>query len=185
MPPVSPLFLLALGTVVAIIGAAGLLLLRRFTGATGFRFIPKATAAIVASDTGAGIPATIRDPRLGLRGRPDYLLEERNGHRHLVPVELKPNRRSKRLYESDRIQLGAYLVALAGSLPDRAASYGYVRYASGAFRVDLSRDLTSRVESIVSAIREGRDASVVHRSHANPALCARCALRHACDEVLG
>lgn len=184
MPSNETGLLLLLGAIVAALGIAGLVLLHRITGATGLAILNRPRATIVASDTGAGVPTTIRDPALGLRGRPDYLLEERNRHHRLIPVELKPNRRSARLYESDRIQLAAYLVALHGSLPDQAAEYGYVRYASGTFRVDLSRDLETRVETIVSAIRAGRESQVVHRSHANPALCARCALRGSCDEAL-
>ena len=62
---------------------------------------------MVASDTGAGASVLLSDPALGLRGRPDYLLEEETcGDRILVPLEINPTRRSQRLYESDAVQVG-------------------------------------------------------------------------------
>lgn len=48
---------------------------------------------------------------LGLRGRPDYLVEEIvDGRSRLHPLEVKPSRRSARLFESDATQVDAHLM---------------------------------------------------------------------------
>ena len=97
---------------------------------TGFSLAGKARtpgATVVGSDTGAAITMVVREPALGLRGRPDYILEEGPPNdRLLIPVELKPTRRSKRVYESDELQLGAYLrrsVGLPGGGRPTVATY--------------------------------------------------------------
>jgi CRISPR/Cas system-associated exonuclease Cas4 (RecB family) len=101
-----------------------------------------------------------------------------------VPIEVKPSRRSRRLYESDAVQLGAYLVALRATYGERAARHGEVRYASASFRVELTGALEARVREVIAAVRAGRSASVVHRSHEVPARCANCPVRERCDERL-
>ncbi len=179
-----PAILLAAALAAASLGVAGLLAFRRLSKVTRLRWLGRRRYSVVASDTGVGDPATLRDARIGVIGRPDYILEERKGARRLVPVEVKPTRRSRRLYESDRVQLGVYLVALEGTAGSRAASFGYVRYADKTFRVDLTPELRSEIARIVREIRAARTKSVVHRSHTEAARCANCHLRHNCDEFL-
>ena len=140
---------------------------------------------IVASDTGVAPPQTLHDPANGLRGRPDYLLEQQFGHAvRIVPLELKPERHSPRLYESDAVQLGVYLLAVRATYGVRAAPFGYVRYARADFRVELTPSLEQRVLQIATAIRADRKARAVHRSHAIRARCAGCPMRRRCDESL-
>ena len=172
----------------AALGALCLIVIRWQARATGFslpRATQRRTTTLVGSDTGAAIPMMVREPVLGLRGRPDYVLEGQPPNDGLlVPVEVKPTRRSKRVYESDELQLGAYLLALRGTVGDRASTTGYVRYASDTFRIDLSAELERRVRETVAAVRRGRRASVVHRSHSIRARCVACPMRHHCDEQL-
>jgi CRISPR-associated exonuclease Cas4 len=169
----------------ALLCAALLWWLRRTTGLPTER--RRLTPTVVASDTGAGRSVTLRDPELGLRGRPDYLIREGaggGGGAAVVPVEVKPSRHSRRLYESDAVQVGAYLLALRATHGARAARHGYVRYAERSFRVELTTALEARVREIVAAVRAGREAAVVHRSHDVPARCRNCPVREACDEKL-
>jgi CRISPR/Cas system-associated exonuclease Cas4 (RecB family) len=172
----------------AVLGALVLLVIRWQVRATGFSATngtQARTTTLVGSDTGAAIAMMVREPALGLRGRPDYVLEEGPPNdRRLVPVEVKPTRRSNRVYESDELQLGAYLLALRGTAGQRASTTGYVRYASDTFRIDLTPDLERRVRETVAAVRRGRRASVVHRSHSIRARCESCSMRHHCDERL-
>src|SRR5665213_2823259 len=136
---------------------------------------------VVASDTGIAPPQTLHDPANELRGRPDYLVAQRFGHAvRIVPVEIKPQRRSRRLYESDAVQLGVYILAARATYGARAATFGYVRYARTEFRVELTPSLEQRVLKIARAIRANRRATVVHRSHAIPARCAGCPMRNHC-----
>lgn len=107
------LLLIAAG-IALLAGLVALLIARAAARGSGFRPTLRGGATVVASDTGAGASVLLSDPALGLRGRPDYLLEEDAGvDRFLVPLEIKPTRRSQRLYESDDVQLGAYVIAHA------------------------------------------------------------------------
>jgi len=105
----------------------------------------------------------VREPTLGLRGRPDYVLEYgAPNERRLHPLEVKPTRRSQRVYESDELQVGAYLIALRGTVGARAGSTGYVRYAAGT-RVDPPV-LERRVRDTIALIRRGRRAPQPRRT---------------------
>ena len=171
--------------VAAACGLAGVALLRwRHLRPRGRRVVER--AVVVASDTGAGPPAVmLRDARLGLRGRPDYVLQEINrGRPLLVALELKPMWRSRRVRESDAVQVAAYAMLLQAMYGEVAAPFGYVRYQSGTVRIDLTPALRRRVEEIVRSIRRDRGALVVHRSHGMAARCAGCAMRGHCDERL-
>jgi CRISPR/Cas system-associated exonuclease Cas4 (RecB family) len=150
------------------------------------RIFPDLTdVRIIASDTGVVPPRTVRDRALGLYGKPDYVLAEGTGaERRLIPVEVKPRRRSKRLYDSDEIQLGVYLLGMRATYGREAAGFGFVRYAEATFRVELTATLEHRVMVVADAIRAGRAASVIHRSHDIPARCAGCAMRQNCSESL-
>ena len=152
---------------------------------TGFAFTGNAQSVIVASDVGTERSLLLRHPILGIRGKPDYLVETDVGDRRLlVPLELKPTRHSRRLYDSDRAQIGAYLLALRGTFPDRASDVGYVRYAEQTFAVRLTPELEQEVERIAAAVRRGRRALVLHRSHNIRARCRACPVRGECDEAL-
>src|SRR5438876_7190269 len=89
--------------VAAVLGALAVyLMLRWYRQRTGFETARAGGGRIVASDTGVEPAALLRDPGLGLRGRPDYLFQfEVAGRALFVPMELKPGRRSRRVYESD------------------------------------------------------------------------------------
>lgn len=177
--------LLVLAGVVAGLGGVGLLILWRHRRATGFVTARGAGITIVASDTGVVPAIVLRDPSMGLRGKPDYVLEQNiDGRRVLAALELKPTRRARRVYESDAVQVGAYMLLLRAVYGDRAARFGYVRYSTGAFRIELTSELERRVRGIVSAVRGAKQAAVVHRSHAVPARCRNCAMRTHCDESL-
>jgi CRISPR/Cas system-associated exonuclease Cas4 (RecB family) len=169
----------------ALLGALAVYVaLRWYRERTGFA--AGATGRVIASDTGVEASILLRDPQLGLRGRPDYLLEfEVAGHPLYVPLELKPGRRSRRIYESDALQVAAYLIALRATAKDAAATFGYLRYATGTFKVGLSGELERRVSAIVQAIRTGRTAATVNRSHSIVQRCVSCSVRAHCDEALG
>jgi hypothetical protein len=128
--------LLVFLAIMAVAGAVAILLaLGTLRRNTGLDFATADGATVVASDVGIGPSLLLRDDELGLCGKPDYLLDSPGvaGNR-LVPLEVKPNRRSSRLYDSDRIQIGAYLVALKATADDRASSIGYVQLSDAYVR---------------------------------------------------
>lgn len=116
-----------------------------------------------------------------LRGRPDYVLRHRKG---LIPVELKPLRTSKSLYESDRLQIATYLMLVRAANPDVNVPYGVVRYKDTTFRVYLTEELEARCLALADQVRAAKRATVVHRTHNVPAKCHACPHRTACGESL-
>ena len=164
-------------------GLAALWALTRHRDRGGSRAASSTT--VVASDTGVAPVMMLRDPEIGLRGKPDYVLRELHGDRQLlVALELKPSRRNNRVYESDAVQIAAYTLMLRAEYGNQAATFGYMRYPSGTVRVELKPALEARVAEIARAIRRDRRAAVVHRSHHNAARCVNCAMRSSCDERL-
>ena len=171
-------------TLAAVAGFAGLVglarLLRRRRALGGADSV-----SVVASDTGAAAPVLLRDRELGLCGKPDYILREGDAEgARLVALELKPTRRANRVYESDAVQVSAYAMLLRSAYGEEAAPFGYLRYATGSFRVGLTPALERQVMEIAAAIRRQRSSLVVHRSHDNPGRCAGCSMRQHCDERL-
>ena len=138
-------------------------------------------ARVVASDTGDSQDPTLVDETLRLRGRPDYIVRERAG---LVPIEVKPGRRATTLYESDRMQLVAYLLLVRATEPGRFAGYGRVRYARAEFVVTLTAALERRCLDLAARVRAARRAEDVHRTHDLAVKCRSCAVRAACGEAL-
>jgi CRISPR/Cas system-associated exonuclease Cas4 (RecB family) len=123
----------------------------------------------------------LNDPAIGLRGRPDYLIREAAG---LVPVEIKPMRAATTLYESDRVQIGAYLLLVRAAYPTTFAGYGRVRYRATTFVVHLDPELESLCTRTAASVRAARRATNVHRTHTLAAKCRTCAMRPACSEAL-
>ena len=182
--PVSRL-LFALAAMLAVLCVLLLWLIWRLRHGMASSLPEIGDARIVASDTGVVPPQLLRDPRLGLYGKPDYILAQGAGDgRRLIPMELKPRRRASRLYESDEIQLGVYLLTARATYGRQAADFGFVRYAAKTFRVELTAALERRVLAVAASIRAGRTAPLIHRSHNVPARCAGCAMRHNCTESL-
>lgn len=177
--------LLSLAALAVLVAVAIRFVLAALARRTGFSFATDGDDSVIASDVGGGASVLLRHKLLGVCGNPDYLLErEVGGARVLVPLEVKPKRRSDRLFDSDRIQIGAYLVALRDSFPQLASRTGYVRYADRTFEVSLTPGLEREIEQLVVAVRRGRTASAMNRSHDVRARCRACSIREHCDEAL-
>jgi CRISPR/Cas system-associated exonuclease Cas4 (RecB family) len=160
-------------------------LLTRLRKQTGFANDTPGGSQIVASDPGAGSTLIVRDEEVGVIGKPDYVVQEQiDGRRQLVPIEVKPTRRSRRLYDSDRLQLGVYLLGLRAMAGEGAANFGYVRYSTMTFEVRLTASLEREIRAAVQAIALGRRSRIAHRSHNSTARCRACAVRQRCDEAM-
>jgi CRISPR-associated exonuclease Cas4 len=163
------LLFLLLGAVAAIASAV---LYRRF-GVGG---------RVRSSDAGVSRQARVlRSARLGLAGKPDYLVEE-NGR--VLPVELKPARRSATPWLRDVVQLAAYC-ALLEEIEPRFAGYGYLRYADRTFRIDFTESLRSELLRTLADLREDLLAADVAPNHGDPRRCARCSLVVQCGQAIG
>jgi CRISPR-associated exonuclease Cas4 len=140
------------------------------------------TGRVVYADTGAW--ARCETPlfaaRYRLTGRPDYLV--RVG-RDLIPVEVKPNRSATSPYPSDVLQLGAYCL-LVEEVYHQPPPHGILKYRDRTFEIDYTPHLRQQVLDTLAGIRHDRTAGDAGRSHEEPARCAGCGVRAACDRRL-
>lgn len=164
--------LIAMGVVSVIVAW----LLSRTTGV-------RSNVTVIATDAGYLPPETLRDPTLRIRGRPDYLVRDR-ATGTVYPIEVKPTRDAAELYESDALQLAAYMLLTEKRYGAEFAGYGVVRYRSSEFRVPLTAELRRRCAGAAEAIRAARRATAIHRSHELRAKCWACGVRSVCDESL-
>src|SRR5437763_1640343 len=112
-----------------IIGLAGLLLLAMALMLARLSWhgqqasgLPLANIEVVYSDSGAWekVAEPLFSARYGLTGKPDYILQGRDG---VIPVEVKPLRQAEQPYESDILQLAAYCLLLEEAW-DETPPYG-------------------------------------------------------------
>jgi CRISPR-associated exonuclease Cas4 len=118
--------------------------------------------------------------RIGLTGKPDYLLDLRG---QTIPVEVKPGRRAPRPYESDLMQLAAYCLLIeetSGSAPP----YGLLRYAEQTFRLDYTERVRTDLLALLDDMRADLGADDCARSHDDPRRCRSCGFLEQCDDAL-
>lgn len=130
--------------------------------------------------------------RYGLVGRPDYLVRVSAGlstgwgsnrREMVIPVEVKSRPSPGTVYDSHALQLATYCLLVEDHFGQRPP-HGLLHYADATFKVDFTDDLRRQVLEAADAIRRARRAPDVARQHADPARCAGCGYRHACDEAL-
>lgn len=121
--------------------------------------------------------------RLGLSGKPDYLLEDDEGN--LIPVEVKSGYapRTGQPYESHLLQIATYLLLVEDVL-ERPAPYGLIRYRNQTLRVDYTDELHEELMERIAHMRRLLARGEAHRSHNHEQQCLRCSMAHACDERL-
>ena len=163
---------LALLLIAVLLGIWGLRLRRR----TGLPWAP-----VIAQDTyGPALEKPLFARRLGLTGKPDYLLDLRGA---TIPVEVKPGRRAFRPYESDLMQLAAYCL-LVEETSGAAPPYGLLRYAERTFRLDYTEHVRDELLDLLDEMRSALEDANCGRSHDDPRRCAGCGFFDQCDEAL-
>ena len=116
--------------------------------------------------------------RLGLSGRPDRLIRLKNGM--VIPVEKKS---SKRLYDSHRIQVGAYLLLIEEAYGLRPP-YGIVVLGDGReAKVPNTARLRRWTLTVADEVRNQRaDPSQPARVWPTPGQCRSCGVRDLCSQ---
>ncbi|MCB0048662.1 MAG: Dna2/Cas4 domain-containing protein, partial [Caldilinea sp.] len=123
--------------------------------------------AVVYSDTGAeqAVPAPLISRRYGLIGKPDYLIEARQGAaRTMIPVEVKSRSRPGTPPSGHILQLATYCLIIE-DIYGTAPSHGVLRYADGSHTIAYTPDLRRAVLDAAEHIRAARTAPDVPRSH--------------------
>ena len=136
---------------------------------------------IVSQDAGPRhhLHRSLMSLRHGLVGKPDYLIETRQG---FVPVEIK-SRNSPRTgpSDSDLAQLTAYCV-LVEEVTGTAPPHGIVEYTDRYWRFEYTPRARRGVLRVVNDIRESQECGSIHRNHNQPARCRACGFRNVCEE---
>ncbi|MBI3360024.1 MAG: CRISPR-associated protein Cas4 [Chloroflexi bacterium] len=136
---------------------------------------------VVYSDTWLRVERPLYSERLGLTGKPDYLVREKND---LIPVEVKATPAPPRgPYDSHVYQLAAYCLLVAEHYR-RRPTHGLVKYADRTYSVEFTPDIERRALALLDAVRADAEADEVRRSHNSPARCGGCGYREMCDESL-
>ncbi len=138
---------------------------------------------VIYTDTrawGTPLEEPLFNRELGLTGKPDYLVHQ-NGQ--IIPVEVKTGRTPEAPYDSHIYQVAAYCL-LVEKIYKKRPPYGIIHYPQRNFAVDFTPALESALLDLLAEIRRDDNRKEVNCSHAEPARCARCGFRKACDQKL-
>ncbi len=137
---------------------------------------------VVYSDTRMWnrVEKPLYDPILGLTGKPDYLVKEKD---LLIPLEVKSGYAPSTPYESHILQLVAYCM-LVWSTYKKRPTHGFVHYANRTFAVDFTPQLEEEFRSLVDEIHHCDRSTNPARSHDSPQRCRVCGYRDICDQKL-
>ncbi|MDD1747294.1 MAG: CRISPR-associated protein Cas4 [Methanomassiliicoccales archaeon] len=126
-----------------------------------------------------GKPRMLRSERLGLQGRPDFVLEIDG---EMVPVEIKSGRTPKGPLFSHILQVAAYCILLEEE--ERKVTHGILRYDEAEHEIEYNQDLRTMVLSKLEEMRALMRSGEVHRNHHRPGKCHSCSRREGCPERL-
>jgi CRISPR-associated exonuclease Cas4 len=119
---------------------------------------------------------------LQLSGRPDYLVEERDGS--LIPVEVKSGSAPRRPHQGHVLQLAAYCL-LVEEVYGIRPSHGIIQYRDNAFAVTYSEELEDDLLDLLADMREDMFEDDIGRSHDDGRRCVRCGVRQYCNQRIG
>jgi len=118
--------------------------------------------------------------RLGLSGKPDYIVQQRGVP---IPVEVKSRRSPREPYDSHIYQLAAYCLLIEDQYNSRPP-YGIIRYSDRTFQIDFTDELEEVLLELLREMRKEKISVAPHRSHEQPMRCAGCGFREDCEERL-
>ena len=147
---------------------------RRLSGLPGGR--------VIYTDTRAWgkVEKPLFDPKLGLTGKPDYLVEQDG---RLIPVEVKTGRAPEAPYDSHIFQVAVYCLLVHKTYGIRPLQ-GLIHYPTRDFAVDYTPDLESALLDLLADIRRDEHRRDVRRSHGDAQRCRRCGFNNVCDQKL-
>ncbi len=124
---------------------------------------------------------SIFSSELGLVGRPDYLVREKDGS--IVPVEVKSGYAPPEPYDGHILQLAAYCLLVEEAYGIRP-SHGILQYRDRAFAVDFSYELEGDLLDLLDLMREDTLTEEVFRDHDDPGRCHNCGFVSYCHQSL-
>lgn len=144
--------------------------------------LPQAEVVFADTNLWQSLPRPLVDERLGLIGKPDYVVRTPQGS--VIPIEVKTGRTPANPYQSHRLQLMAYGMLIANTY-HQTPKYGLLHYPERDFEVRFSSELEAELLDTLKRMRwleQGRSAPA--RSHNIPARCRNCGYSSICDQKL-
>ena len=129
-------------------------------------------------DTDDKRPKLFISKKLGLSGRPDYVLLIDDGH---IPVEVKTGRTPRGPLFSHILQTAAYCVLLSEEYGE-APPYGILRYEQAEHEIEYDEALRTMVLDKLAEMRQLLVTKDIHRNHNKPGKCRHCSRRAICQE---
>lgn len=138
---------------------------------------------VVYDDTSGAAGGTLFSKRYGLKGKPDYLLDDESGG--LIPVEVKSGAspRTGKPYDSHLLQLAVYFLLVEDALA-RPAPYGLIRYRDRTLRIANTENLRVKLLAVLAQMRRVQAQGAARRNHSQARRCAGCSMAESCDERL-
>ncbi len=144
--------------------------------------LPQAQVVYADTDLWQKVPATLVDQRLGMVGKPDYVMRTRQGG--LIPVEIKTGHTPETPYDSHRLQLMAYGLLIQSNYA-QIPQYGLLHYPEKVFKVDFTPELQAQLVETLEDIRWiETQIEAPARSHSSSARCRSCGYRGICDHKI-
>lgn len=138
---------------------------------------------VIYTDSGTwyrnGDPLFAEDLRLV--GKPDYLIEQKDGM--IIPVELKSSRAPEEPRDGHILQLAAYCLLVEENYGVRP-HYGIIQYKDKAFVVEYDEDLEDELLDLLEEMRDGLFGEELERDHNDWRKCAKCGVRTNCYQRL-
>ena len=138
---------------------------------------------VIYTDTrawGSPLEQPLFDAKLGLTGKPDYLVEQKG---QIIPIEVKSGRAPEAPYDSHIYQLAAYCL-LVDKIYGKRPPYGLIHYPSKTFAVDYTPALEASLLDLLAEMRRDDTRIKVDCSHAEPGRCVKCGFRNVCEQKL-
>lgn len=139
--------------------------------------------AIIYTDTGTwrANARVLHSAELHLVGKPDYLVEQRDGT--IIPVEIKSGPAPDTPWEGQVLQLAAYCRLVEENYGVRPP-YGILQYKDQAFAIDYTGDLEADLLGLLDEMRTSAEDEDLAPDHTERRRCVSCGVRHACDQRL-
>lgn len=169
---------IALGLALALLGLFVFLRARDMWSESG---LP--AGKVLYSDSGTWYPQSkpLFDRRLGLTGKPDYLVEAAGGQ--IIPVEVKSRNAPRKPLPGHVMQLAAYC-ALVESAYQLRPGYGILQYADRAFSIEFTPELENDLYYLLHEMRGDLRESDLPRNHRDRRRCQACGHRRHCADCL-
>ena len=159
-----------------ILGGGLVWLSRRWSADAG---VPGGRLVSVDLERHGRAASVLVDPELNLTGKPDLLMETRRGW---VPVEIKSGPAPAQPHASHVLQLAAYCRLVQAAYSCRPP-HGILQYADRGYQLPYTPGMEARLQQLIDRIR-AQTQGLPNRSHSEPARCAACGYRSACDQGL-